>query len=104
MLVDATFHAIADVGSIPTVSTHGQTLQSPLGDWGVFLVVDPRRGLAAVAQRDEQVAQLVALVGAQAGEDGVLCLSLRLGGALQLAPAGLSECDDVAAAVGGVEI
>ena len=48
MLVDATFHAIADVGSIPTVST--PTLRRfgfQIGDRGVFLVVDPldaRRG------------------------------------------------------------
>ena len=29
MLVDATFHAIADVGSIPTVSTHESRFQGP---------------------------------------------------------------------------
>ena len=42
MLVDATFHAIADVGSIPTVSTSTvRRFSFQIGNWGVFLVVDP---------------------------------------------------------------
>jgi NADPH2:quinone reductase len=58
----------------------------------------------AVAQRDEQVAQLGALLGAQAGEDGVLGVSLCLGGALEVALTRGGERDDVTAAVGGVAV
>jgi len=89
-LVDAALHAIADAGSIPAVSTPA------LGRRGV------RRCAAAVAQRDQQVAQLGPLVVAQAGEDGVLGLSLGFGGAVEVALARRGQRDDVPPAVGRV--
>src|SRR3954468_7726412 len=106
---------IADVGSIPTVSTPTvRRFGFRIGDRGVFLVVEPAAtarlpasavaGGAAVAKRDEQIAQLGALVGAQAGEDRVLGLALGLGRAVELALALGREGDDVAAAVGRVAV
>src|SRR3954471_22939509 len=123
-LVEAALHAIADAGSIPAVSTlNSETLRFPDRELGrlsrggpaagssrtrvrccnrrrLRAVLGARRAVAAVAQGDEQVAQLVALVCAQPGEDGVLGLALRLGGALQLAPARVVRATNPSASSG----
>src|SRR5689334_24276412 len=79
------------------VAEHGRSMGSgPDGGTG--------GGVAAVAQRDEQVTQLGTLLGGEAGEDGVLGLALSLGGVLQPALALPREADDVAAPVGGVTV
>src|SRR4051794_39148988 len=45
-LVEATPSAIADAGSIPAVSTPTvRRFSFQIGDWGVFLVVDPLAGV-----------------------------------------------------------
>lgn len=56
----------------------------------------------AFLQRDQQHPQLLALVVAKPGEQGVFCLALCPGGALQVLLAGWREGDEVTAAIVGV--
>jgi hypothetical protein len=57
-----------------------------------------------VAEGEQQRSKLLALIGAEAGEQGVLGVALGASGGHEVGFAGRRERDDVAAAVGGVAL